>query len=160
MYWILTTVFFMVYTIINPYFTGERNRPTLKHLSQGSQLESFKAAIWTQAIWLQNPCSLQHRLPHTELPAAGRLSLNRHPPSHRGNIWHVAREVDEHRHHTFPPRFVKSEFTYCVLDHMYYNAEREFTQRWNYYDLSHLDPHSGTTETQVPDCINNQRNAN
>ena len=52
----------MVYTIINPYFTGERNRPTFKTLSKGSQLESFKAAIWTQAIWLQNPCSLQQRL--------------------------------------------------------------------------------------------------
>lgn len=150
----------MVYATINPYFTGERNRPIFKNLSKGSQLESFKAAIWTQAIWLQNPCSSQHRLPRPEAPAAGRLGLNRHPPSPRGDIWHAARDADEHRHRTFPPRFIKSECTYCTLDHTCYNAEREFTPRWNYYDLGHLGPHSGTTETQVPDCMNKQRNAN
>lgn len=58
--------------------------PYLKTCPKRSQLESFKAAIWTQAIWLQNPCSSQHRLPRPEAPAAGRLGLNRHPPSPRG----------------------------------------------------------------------------
>lgn len=101
----------MVYATINPYFTGERNEPTFKNLSKGSQLEHFKAAIWTQAIRLQNPCSSQHRLPHPEAPAAGRLGLNRRPPSPRGDIWHAARDADEHGTLAFPPRFVKSECT-------------------------------------------------
>lgn len=84
-------------------------------------------------------CSSQHRLPRPEAPAAGRLvgTGTHHPPEETSDMRpEMQMSIDTARFS--PPRFIKSECTYCTLDHTCYNVEREFTPRWNYYDLGHL----------------------